>query len=147
MRTLLFGIVTAIVLFFLFQMVVPFPYGLVLWLVFAVMIIWYARKFPSREKDSLLNFRRIDPINEKEKEQNDEALRMLEKKYIEEKIPKKEYLKRKKEFEDTEYNPRKCKICGSEEFEFVPEERLDGIGEHTSDIGYYRCKRCGKNEQ
>ena len=147
MRTLLFGIVTAIVLFFLFQMVVPFPYGLVLWLVFAVMIIWYARKFPSREKDSLLNFRRIDPINEKEKEQNDEALRMLEKKYIEEKIPKKEYLKRKKEFEDTEYNPRKCKICGSEEFEFVPEERLDGIGEHASDIGYYRCKRCGKNEQ
>jgi hypothetical protein len=90
-----------------------------------------------------LNYRRVDPINEKEKKQNDEALRILEKKYIEEKISKQEYLKRKKEFEDTEYNPRKCKVCGSEKFEFVSEERVEEPGEYTSDIGYYKCKKCG----
>ena len=58
-------------------------------------------------------------VHEKEKKQNDEALRILEKKYIEEKISKQEYLKRKKEFEETKYHPIKCKVCGSEEFEFV----------------------------
>ena len=85
----------------------------------------------------------MDPVNQREKKQNDEALRILEKKYIEEKISKEEYLKRKKDFEDTEYNPRKCKVCGSEEFQFISEERIEEIGEHTSDIGYYRYKRCG----
>lgn len=147
MRTILYGVVVAIVLFFLFQMVLPFPYGLILWFLFVGMIVWYAKKFPSREKDSLLNFRRIDPINKNEKEQNDEALRILEKKYIEEKISKKEYLKRKKEFEDTEYNPRKCKVCDSEEFDFISEQRIEDVGEHTSDIGCYRCKRCGEREK
>ena len=138
-------IVVAISLFFLFQMTIPFPYGLILWLVSVGVIIWYAKKHhPSKDKeDSLLNFRRIDPINEKEKEQNDEALRILEKKYLQEKISKEEYLQRKKEFEDLEYNPRKCNVCGSERFEFILEERIDEIGEHASDIGYYRCKRCG----
>ena len=143
MRTILYGVIIAIVLFFLFQMILPFPFGLILWLVPAGMVVWYAKKHPSNDKDSLLNFRRVDPANEKEKEQNAEALRILEKKYIEEKISKEDYLKRKKEFEDTEYSPRKCKVCGSEEFEFVSEERIEEIGEHTSDIGHYRCKRCG----
>lgn len=87
----------------------------------------------------MLNYRRVDPINEKEKLQNDEALRILEKKYLEEKISKEEYLKRKKEFEDIEYSPRKCKTCGSEEFEFVSKEQ-------HSDVGYYKCKRCGEHE-
>lgn len=137
------GIVLAIVVFFLIQTVLPFPYGLVLGILFAGLIIWYAKKHVSRGKDSLLNFRRMDPINEEEKNQNDEALRILEKKYIEEKISKEEYLKRKKEFEDTEYNPRRCKVCGSEEFEFISEERVEEPGEHTSDIGYYKCKKCG----
>ena len=143
MRTILYGIVIAVALFFLFQMTMPFPYGLILWLVSVGIIIWYAKRHPSNDKDSLLNFRRVDPINEKEKEQNDEALRILEKKYIEEKVSKEEYLERKKEFEDLEYNPRKCKVCGSEEFEFISEERTEEIGEHTSDIGHYKCKRCG----
>ena len=83
------------------------------------------------------------PINKKEKEQNNEALRILEKKYIEDKIPKDEYLERKKEFEDLEYDPPKCKICGSEDFEFISEEKIECIGENTSEFGYYRCKRCG----
>ena len=143
MKTIVSGIVLAIVLFFLFQMTMPFPYGLVLWLVFLGIIIWYVKNYSSLGKDSLLNYRRTDPINEKEKEQNDEALRILEKKYIEEKISKDEYIKRKKEFEEIEYNPKKCEICGSEEFEFVSEKRIEEPGEPISDEGYYRCKKCG----
>ena len=143
MKTVIYGIVIAIILFFPLQMILPFPFGLVLWMVSVVLIILYVKKHPSVEKNSVLNYRRIDPINEKEKNQNDEALRILEKKYIEEKISKEEYLKRKKEFEDIKYNPRKCKVCGSEEFEFISEERIEDLGEYTSDIGYYKCKKCG----
>ena len=82
--------------------------------------VWHVKKHPSIGKDSILNYRRVDPINEKEKSQNDEVLRILEKNgYIEEEISKEEYLERKKEFEDIEYHPRKCEVCGSEEFEFI----------------------------
>lgn len=143
MKGFIFVTVLTIVVFFSAQMVLPFPYGLVFGVGFAGMIVWYAKRHTAAGKDSVLNYRRVDPINQKEKDQNDEALRILEKKYIEEKISKEEYLQRKKEFEDTEYNPRKCGICGSEEFEFVSEERMEEPGEHTSDIGYYKCKRCG----
>ncbi len=124
-------------------MILPFPYGIILGLVFAGLVIRYAIKHALIGKDSLLNYRRTDPINEKEKEQNDEALRILEKKYIEEKISKEEYKKRKKEFEDIEYNPRKCKVCGSENFEFISDKRIEEPGEPISDEGYYRCKKCG----
>lgn len=137
------AIILSVVIFFGLQTVVPFPYGIVLGLFFVGIILWYTRNHLSAPKDSILNYRRVDPINEKEKRQNDEALRMLEKKYIEEKISKEEYMKRKKEFEDTEYNPRKCSVCGSEEFEFVSEEHVGEPDKHTSDFGYYRCKRCG----
>ena len=143
MRTLISSVIISIVIFVGFQMILPFPYGLVLGIMFAGMIFWYAKKHTSVQKNSLLNYRRVDPIDEKERSQNDEALRILEKKYIEEKILKKEYLKKKKEFEDTEYDVRKCNVCGSEEFEFVSEERVEEPGEYTSDIGYYKCKRCG----
>ena len=143
MNTIVSGIILAILLFFLFQMTIPFPYGLVLWIVFVGIIIWYVKNHPSLGKDSVLNYRRADPINEKEKEQNDEALRILEKKYIEEKISKQEYLKRKKEFEDVEYHPRKCKVCGSEDFEFISERRIEESGESAPDEGYYKCKKCG----
>jgi hypothetical protein len=142
-KSIIPGIVLAVVIFLVLQMILPFPYGLILGLVFGGLLIRYVIKNSSVGKDSLLNFRRQDPITEKEKEQNDEALRILEKKYIEEKISKEEYLKRKKEFEDIEYHPRKCKICGSEDFEFVPERRIEEPGEPISDEGYYRCKKCG----
>ena len=99
MKSTLTGIISAIVVFFLVQTVMPFPIGLVLGIGFAAAIIWYTKKHVPRGKDSLLNYRRVDPINEYEREQNDEALRILEKKYIEEKISKEEYLKMKKEFE------------------------------------------------
>jgi hypothetical protein len=142
-RSIIPGISLAVVIFLVLQMILPFPYGLILGLVFGGLLIRYVIKNSYVGKDSLLNFRRRDPITEKEKEQNDEALRILEKKYIEEKISKEEYLKRKKEFEDIEYNPRKCKVCGSEDFEFLSERRIEEPVEPISDEGYYRCKKCG----
>ncbi len=143
MKTIITGIIFAIVVFIGFQMILPFPYGIIFGLLFGGLVIRYILKHTTIGKNSLLKYRRTDPINEKEKEQNDEALRILEKKYIEEKISKEEYIKRKKEFEDTEYNPRKCKVCGSEEFEFVSDRRIEEPGEPISDEGYYRCKKCG----
>jgi len=142
MKTIILGIISAIIVFLGLQTILPFPYGFVLGIVFAGLIIWYTKKHSSVDRYSVLNYRRMDPITEKEKRQNDEALRILEKKYIEEKISKEEYLKRKKEFLDIEYNPRKCQICGSKEFEFISEEEKES-GEYPSDIGYYRCKKCG----
>ena len=143
MNALITSVIVSIVILLGFQMILPFPYGLVLGILFAGIMFWYTKKRTSVGKNSLLNYRRVDPIDEKERSQNDEALRILEKKYIEEKISKEEYLIKKKEFEDTEYNIRKCKVCGSEEFEFVSEERVEEPGEYTSDIGYYKCKKCG----
>ncbi len=55
MKTIVSGIVLAIILFFAFQMTLPFPYGLVSWLIFVGMIIWYVKKHPSIGKDSVLN--------------------------------------------------------------------------------------------
>ncbi|QLH05834.1 hypothetical protein [Nitrosopumilus ureiphilus] len=143
MASLILSIVIAIVLFTFLQMIIPFPFGLVIGLVMTILVVGYALRHPSPRKHSILNYRRVDPINEKERLQNEEALRILEKKYIEEKISKEEYLQRKKEFEDIEYNPRKCKVCGSEEFKFISEEHVEEPGEYTSDVGYYKCKRCG----
>jgi flagellar biosynthesis component FlhA len=144
MNTSILAIVVGIVIFIGFQMILPFPYGIIFGLIFVGMIIWYAKKHAPVGKDSLLNYRRTDPISEKEKDQNDEAQRILEKKHIEEKITKEEYKKRKKEFEDTEYNPRKCEVCGSEDFEFISDRRIEEPGEPISDEGYYRCKKCGE---
>ena len=44
MKTFILGIISAIIIFIGFQMIVPFPYGLVLGIVFAVLIIRYAIK-------------------------------------------------------------------------------------------------------
>lgn len=133
MKTIIPGIIIAIVIFFVFQMILPFPYGIILGIISGGLIIRYAIKHVSIGKDSLLNYKRVDPLDEKERAQNDEALRILEKKYIEDKISKEEYQKRKKEFEDIEYEAMKCKVCGSEEFEFVLDKRSEDIGEPISD--------------
>jgi DNA-directed RNA polymerase subunit M/transcription elongation factor TFIIS len=137
---LIVAIIASVVIFIGLQTVIPFPYGLILGVLFAGIILWYTKKHLLQPKDSVLNYPRVDPINEKERLQNDEALRILEKKYIEEKISKEEYMKRKKEFEEIEYSPRKCKVCGSEEFEFVSDVEAS---DKTSDAGYYKCKKCG----
>ncbi|WP_428324715.1 hypothetical protein [Nitrosopumilus sp.] len=144
MKLMFSAIVVAVIIFFLIQIILPFPYGLIIGSGLVIGIIWYGKKQTSLQKDSVLNYRRIDPINEEERTQNDEALRILEKQYIEERILKEEYLERKKEFEDLEYNPRKCESCGSEDFEFISEERVEEPGEHASDIGHYKCKKCGR---
>jgi len=140
MKSDILGFVFGIAVFFLFQLFAPFPYGLVLGIVFAGIIIWYTLRHSTRNKYSVLNYRRIDPINEEERKQNDEALRILEKKYIEEKISKKEYMKRKKEFEETEYNPTKCQKCGSQDFEFIVK---DQDKTELSSEENYKCKKCG----
>ncbi len=67
MKTIIPGIILGIVIFFVFQVILPFPYGIILGLVFGGVIIGYTIKNSSRGKDSLLNYRRVDPINEKEK--------------------------------------------------------------------------------
>jgi CBS domain containing-hemolysin-like protein len=100
MKVAISGIVFLITLLFLFQITLPFPFGTIFWLFFVAWVIWYLRKLTNKNKDSLLNYRRVDPINEKEKNQNDEVLRILKKKYIEEKISKEEYLEKKREFEN-----------------------------------------------
>ena len=143
MKSSIFGIGFGIVVFFVFQLFAPFPFGLGFGIAFALIIILYSIKHTTKGKDSFLNYRRLDPINEEEGKQNDEALRILEKKYIEEKISKEEYMKRKKEFEETEYNPRKCKTCSSENFEFLLEDQNES--KKISD-GKYKCKKCGKFE-
>jgi len=144
MKTSIPGIMFAIAIFFLFQIMTPFPYGLVFGVTLAGIVVFYTIKHDLRSKDSLLNYRRMDPINEEERKQNDEALRILEKKYIEEKISKEEYMKRKKEFEEIEYSPKKCKTCGSENFEFVSEKQNESI---EMPEGYYKCRKCGQHEK
>ena len=37
----------------------------------------------------------------------------------------------------------KCKVCGSENFEFILDEHVESPGETIQDIGHYKCKRCG----
>ncbi|GKS66971.1 hypothetical protein YTPLAS73_05180 [Nitrosarchaeum sp.] len=144
MNAIVIGILLGIASFFALQMVLPFPYGLVAWFIILWLIIRYAKKHTVIQKRLCVKLQAYRSNKRKRKKlQNDEALRILEKKYIEEKISKEEYLKRKKkEFLDIEYNPRKCKVCGSEEFEFIS-EKIGKLDEDTSDIGYYKCKKCG----
>lgn len=92
----------AIAFFMFFQMIIPFLFGLIIGIVTSELLSNMLKCIHLQKKDSILNYRRVDPINEKERLQNDEALRILEKKYVEEKISKEEYLKRKKEFEEIE---------------------------------------------
>ena len=68
MKTIISGIIFAIVIFIGFQMILPFPYGIIFGLLFGGLVIRYAIKHALIGKDSLLNYRRTDPINEKEKE-------------------------------------------------------------------------------
>ena len=48
----------------------------------------------------------------------------------------------KKEFIDPEYAPRKCKVCGSEKFEFILDAHVE-TGNVIANIGYDKCKKCG----
>ena len=64
------GIIIAFVIFIGFQIIMSFPYGIILGIAFAGIVIYYVKKHTPIGKDSVLNYRRVDPINEKEKAQN-----------------------------------------------------------------------------
>ena len=34
-------------------------------------------------------------------------------------------------------------VCGSQDFEFIVDKRIERLGESLSDEGYYKCKKCG----
>lgn len=98
MKILFVGIIVSIIIFFAVQTVAPFPYGLIIGLAIATIIVWRAAKSASLERYSLLNYRRVDPQTYKEQEQNKEAFRIIKKDFLEGKISKQEYEKRKREF-------------------------------------------------
>lgn len=98
MKTLYLGIIASIVIFFTIQTIAPFPYGLVIGIAVAGIILWKAGKVVSLDRDSLLHYRRVDPQSDKERDQNKEAFRIIKKKFLEGEISEEEYQKRKKEF-------------------------------------------------
>jgi uncharacterized membrane protein len=87
-------------LFFVIQMVFPFPYGFVMGIVIPALIIWYVLKKIRDDPFSLLSYRRADPMTKKEMEQNKEAFRLLKKRFLEGEITQDEFEKIKKGFED-----------------------------------------------
>jgi hypothetical protein len=99
MNTLYIGIIAAIAIFFGIQTIAPFPYGLVIGIVVAGLIIWRTAKSVSWNHDSLLHYRRVDPLTDKERKQNKEAFRIIKKDFLEGKISEEEYKKKKKEFD------------------------------------------------
>lgn len=92
-------IIVGVVVFLAFQIVLPFPYGLVVGLGISGAIIYYSIKKTSADENSLVSIRRTDPSSDKELEQNREAYRILKKKFLEEKITKEEFERLSKEFE------------------------------------------------
>lgn len=94
------GIIAGIIIFVVFQMILPFPFGMILGIIGAGAIILWTKRYSFVKENSLLSYRRVDPKDEKEKLQNKEARRILEKKFLEGNISKEEYEKMKKEFDD-----------------------------------------------
>lgn len=98
MKILFVGIIIAIAVFFAIQTVAPFPYGLIIGLAVSGVIVWKSAKSAYMSRDSIVNYRRVDPQTDKEREQNKEAFRIIKKKFLEGEISKEEYEMRKKEF-------------------------------------------------
>ena len=93
MKILYIGIIAAIAIFFGIQTIAPFPYGLVIGIGVAGLIIWKAAKSVSLDRDSLLHYRRVDPQTDKE------AVRIIKKIFLEGEISEEEFKKKKKEFD------------------------------------------------
>jgi uncharacterized membrane protein len=85
-----------------FQMVVPFPFGLIFGIAIAVIIIWYTVKAKSVNPFSLLTYKRADPKNEDEGKQNREAYRILKKRFLDGEITKEEFDRLREPFGDME---------------------------------------------
>lgn len=94
--------ITCIVIFFIFQMTLPFPIGLLTAIVVILIII---AKFLHKRKTSryaLINYRRKDPQTLSEKLQNKHVRDELEKKFLLGKISEEEYKRHLREFEKNE---------------------------------------------
>ena len=81
-------------------MLLPFPYGLVIGIGIPTLIIWYVIKKMKTDPFALLSYRRADPVTNQEIEQNKEAFRLLEKRFLEGEITKDEFENLKKGFEE-----------------------------------------------
>lgn len=103
MRALIAAIVVAAVLALGIQMIVPFPYGLILGTASVVIIIWYGvKKTKPVRPFSLLSYKRADPQNKDEEKQNNEAFRILKKRFLDGEITKEEFDRLRKPFGDME---------------------------------------------
>ena len=96
MNSLIFGIIVLIALFFFFQMIFPFPLGLVLWMIPLGLVIWYEKKNLKGQKIQYSTICEEIQLMRKKDNKMNEALRKLEKKYIEEKNFKKRIPRKKK---------------------------------------------------
>lgn len=103
MRALIAAIIVSAVLALGIQMVIPFPYGLILAIASVVIIVWYGVKKTKPVKPfSLLSYKRSDPQNTDEEKQNKEAFRILKKRFLDGKITKEEFDRLRKPFGDME---------------------------------------------
>ncbi|QLH08754.1 hypothetical protein [Candidatus Nitrosotenuis sp. DW1] len=102
MNALLAAILVSAIIAFGFQMVVPFPFGLIFGVGIAVIIIWYTRKTKSVNQFSLFTYKRVDPRNEDEEKQNREAYRILKKRFLDGEITKEEFDRLREPFGDME---------------------------------------------
>lgn len=102
MKALLAAILVSAVIALGFQMVVPFPFGVIFGISIAVIIIWYTMKTKSINPFSLLTYKRADPRNEDEEKQNQEAYRILKKRFLDGEITKEEFDRLREPFGDME---------------------------------------------
>ena len=102
MNALLIAILVSVIIVLGFQIVVPFPFGLIFGVGIAAIIIWYTRKTKSINPFSLLTHKRVDPQNEDEEKQNREAYRILKKQFLDGEITKEEFDRLREPFGDLE---------------------------------------------
>jgi len=81
------------------NMVLPFPYGLIIGIGGSFAFSWFWLKKSHPNPSSLTSYKRADPITNKEKEQNKEAYRILKKRYLEGEISREEYDRLRKDFD------------------------------------------------
>jgi len=99
MKRIIFTVLISIGIFLGVNTVLPFPYGLIIGFTGAFVFFWYWLKKTSPNPNSLTSLKRVDPITDKEKNQNKEAYRILKKRFLEGEITKEEYDKVRKDFD------------------------------------------------
>ena len=99
MKVIIIGIIISAIFALGLQMILPFPYGIISAIVISFVIIFYAKRRSEDSSFSLRNYRRADPKNSEELEQNKEAYRILKKRFLEGQISKEEFEKLRKGFD------------------------------------------------